>query len=85
MMFLINAQDTAGNVTLNRASVPAALKKAGELISDGCWNVEIVTPDGATYQPGEFDQLRESAATAGADASLTALAKPSMSALGRKL
>ena len=51
MMFLINAQDTAGNVTLNRASVPAALKKAGELISDGCWNVEIVTPDGATYHP----------------------------------
>ena len=72
MMFLINAQDTAGNVTLNRASVPAALKKAGELISDGCWNVEIVTPDGATYQPGEFDQLRERAGTAGAEASLIA-------------
>ena len=72
MMFLINAQDTAGNVTLNRASVPAALKKAGELISDGCWNVEIITPDGATYQPGEFDQLRERAGTAGADASLIA-------------
>ena len=72
MMFLINAQDTAGNVTLNRASVPAALKKAGELLSDGCWNVEIVTPDGATYQPGEFDQLRERAGTAGADASLIA-------------
>jgi hypothetical protein len=72
MMFLINAQDTAGNVTLNRASVPAALKKAGELISDGCWNVEIITPDGATYQPGEFDQLRERAGAAGADASLIA-------------
>jgi hypothetical protein len=72
MMFLINAQDTAGNVTLNRASVPAALKKAGELISDGCWNVEIITPDGATYQPAEFDQLRERAGTAGADASLVA-------------
>src|SRR3954464_12776347 len=72
MRFLINAQDTAGNVTLNRATVPAALKKAGELISDGCWNVEIVTPDGATYQPGEFDQLRERAGPAGADRSLTA-------------
>ena len=65
MRFLITAQDTAGNVTLNRASVPAALKKAGELISDGCWNVEIVTPDGATYQPGEFDQLRERAEPGG--------------------
>jgi len=59
MRFLINAQDTAGNVTLNRESVPAALKKAAELVSDGCWNVEIVTPDGATYHSGEFDQLRE--------------------------
>ena len=72
MRFLITAQDTAGNVTLNRASVPAALKKAGELLSDGCWNVEIVTPDGATYQPGEFDQLRERAGATGADRSLTA-------------
>ena len=45
MSFLISAQDTAGNVTLNRESVPAALKKAAELISDGCWDVEIVTPD----------------------------------------
>jgi len=72
MMFLINAQDTAGNVTLNRATVPAALKKAGELISDGCWNVEIVTPDGATYQPGDFDQLRENAGPADSDRSLTA-------------
>jgi len=68
MRFLITAQDTAGNVTLNRGSVPAALKKATELISDGCWNVEIVTPDGATYHPGEFDQLR---ARAGPDRSLT--------------
>lgn len=72
MRFLINAQDTAGNVTLNRATVPAALKKAGELISDGCWNVEIVTPDGATYQPGDFDQLREHAGPADSDRSLTA-------------
>jgi hypothetical protein len=72
MMFLINAQDTAGNVTLNRASGPAALKKAGELISDGCWNVEIVTPDGATYHPGEFDQLRERAGAADPERVLTA-------------
>jgi hypothetical protein len=71
MRFLITAQDTAGNVTLNRASVPAALKKAAELISDGCWNVEIVTPDGATYQPGEFDQLRERVGAAGPERSMT--------------
>ncbi len=64
MKFLIHAQDTAGNVTLNRMSVPAALKKADELISDGCWNVEIVTPDGATYHAGEFDRLLERAGPA---------------------
>ena len=72
MRFLIHAQDTAGNVTLNRTSVPGALKKAGELISEGCWNVEIVAPDGATYQSGEFEQLRELAGPADVDRSLTA-------------
>lgn len=72
MRFLITALDTAGNVTLNRESVPAALKKAGELISDGCWNVEIVTPDGAIYQPGEFDQLSARVGAAGPDVSLIA-------------
>ena len=71
MRFLITAQDTAGSVTLNRESVPAALKKASELISDGCWNVEIVTPDGAAYQPGEFDQLRDRVGAAGPDRSPT--------------
>jgi hypothetical protein len=65
MRFLITALDTAGNVTLNRESVPAALKKAAELISDGCWNVEIVTPDGAIYHPGEFDQLKARVGAAG--------------------
>jgi len=59
MVFLINALDTSGTVTLRRESVVAAMKKADELISDGCWNVEIVTPDGATYNSGEFDQLKE--------------------------
>ena len=59
MMFFINAHDTAGSLTLHRDTVPAAIKKADELISDGCWNVEIVTPDGATYHPAEFDALKE--------------------------
>ena len=69
MRFLITAQDTAGSVTLNRESVPAALKKAAELMSDGCWNVEIVTPEGVSYAPGEFDRLRDRVAAAGLDMS----------------
>jgi hypothetical protein len=28
-------------------------------LSDGCLNVEIHTPDGAAYSPGQFEQLRE--------------------------
>ena len=59
MKFLITALDTSGSVTLERDTVPAAMKKAAELITDGCWDVEIITPDGATYHPGEFDQLKE--------------------------
>jgi hypothetical protein len=59
MKFYITALDTSGTVTLHRDTVPAAIKKASELISDGCLNVEIVMPDGATYQRGEFEQLKE--------------------------
>jgi hypothetical protein len=59
MKFFITALDTSGIVTLYRESVPAAMKKATELISDGCLNVEIITPDGAAYSSGEFEQLRK--------------------------
>lgn len=59
MKFYIQALDTSGSVTLHRDSVPAAIKKATELISDGCLHVEIITPDGAAYHAGEFEQLRE--------------------------
>jgi hypothetical protein len=59
MKFHITALDTSGTVTLHRDSVPAAIKKASELLCDGCLNVEIIMPDGATYHPGEFEQLRE--------------------------
>jgi hypothetical protein len=59
MKFFITALDTSGIITLRRDSVPAAMKKATELLSDGCLNVEIITPDGAAYSPGQFEQLRE--------------------------
>jgi hypothetical protein len=59
MKFYITALDTSGTVTLHRDSVLAAIKKASELISDGCLNVEIITPGGAAYRAGEFEQLKE--------------------------
>jgi hypothetical protein len=67
MKFFITARDTAGSVTLHREAVPAALKKADELLSGGFFNVEIVMPDGAPYRPGEFEQLRQRVGIAGAE------------------
>jgi hypothetical protein len=59
MNFLITALDTSGSVKLKRESAPAAAKKAAELISDGCWDVEIIGPDGASYHQDQFQQLAE--------------------------
>jgi len=59
MAFFITALDTSGSITLRRESVFAAIKKADELISAGCWNVEIAMPDGAIYAAGEFELLNE--------------------------
>ena len=59
MKFFITALDTSGIVTLRRDPAAAAMKKATELLLDGCLNVEIITPDGAAYSPGQFEQLQE--------------------------
>jgi hypothetical protein len=48
-MFEINGFDTAGVVSLKRASLAAALKKARELVEDGGWDVQVVGPNGRVY------------------------------------
>ncbi|MCA1497410.1 MULTISPECIES: hypothetical protein [unclassified Bradyrhizobium] len=48
-MFEINGFDTAGVVNLKRSSLAAALKKARELVEDGCWDVRVVDPTGRVY------------------------------------
>lgn len=48
-MFEISGFDTAGVVSLKRESLAAALKKARELIQDGCHDVQIVDPNGRIY------------------------------------
>ncbi|MCP3383303.1 MULTISPECIES: hypothetical protein [unclassified Bradyrhizobium] len=48
-MFEITGFDTAGVVNLKRESLAAALKKARELIQDGCRDVQIVDPHGRVY------------------------------------
>ncbi len=48
-MFEISGFDTAGVVSLKRSSLAAALKKARELVADGCWDVRITDPLGRIY------------------------------------
>ena len=48
-MFEISGFDTSGSVKLKRFSFPAALKKARELADDGCWDVQIIDPDGKVH------------------------------------
>ncbi|MBN8981756.1 MAG: hypothetical protein J0I29_10860 [Rhizobiales bacterium] len=55
-MFVINAIDTSGSVTLKRLSFAAALKKARELLEDQCWDVQIIDPDGRIYTSADFER-----------------------------
>jgi glycerophosphoryl diester phosphodiesterase len=63
MPFAIQGTDTSGSVSLRRENTAAAVKKAAELIADGCWDVRITTPDGRVYASTEFDQLQSDAKT----------------------
>lgn len=61
MPYLIQGTDTSGSVSLRRDTIAGAAKKAAELIVDGCWDVQITTPDGRIYTSAEFDQLEAKA------------------------
>jgi hypothetical protein len=61
MSFVIQGTDTSGSVSLRRDTTAAAVKKASELIADGCWDVQITTPDGRVYASTEFDRLQSEA------------------------
>jgi hypothetical protein len=58
MSYIITGTDSAGALSLKRASAAAAIKKAIELIADGCRDVSITDPDGRVHTHAEFDQLR---------------------------
>lgn len=55
--FLVSANDTSGRINLSRATATAALKKARELLYDGCWDVKIYCPDGRIFNSKKFDQF----------------------------
>jgi hypothetical protein len=57
MSYIITGTDSAGALSLKRDSVAAAIKKAIELLGDGCRDVCITAPDGRIYGYPEFDQL----------------------------
>jgi hypothetical protein len=58
MSFIITGTDSAGAVSLKRDTAAAAIKKAVELMGDGCRDVCITDPDGRVHSHAEFDQLR---------------------------
>ncbi len=63
MPFSIQGTDTSGSISLRRENTAAAVKKAAELMADGCWDVQITTPDGRVYASTEFDQFQSDAQT----------------------
>jgi hypothetical protein len=58
MGYIVTGTDSAGALSLKRDSAAAAIKKAVELIGDGCRDVRITHPDGCVHSDAEFDQLR---------------------------
>jgi hypothetical protein len=57
MSYMITGTDSAGALSLKRDSAAAAIKKAIELMGDGCRDVCITDPNGRVYGYVEFDQL----------------------------
>jgi hypothetical protein len=57
MGYIITGTDSAGALSLKRDSAAAAIKKAVELMADGCRDVCVTDPDGRIYSYAEFDQL----------------------------
>jgi hypothetical protein len=57
MSYIITGTDSAGALSLKRDSAPAAIKKALELVREGCRDVSVAAPDGRIYDHPDFDQL----------------------------
>ena len=58
MSYVINANNTAGVISLHRDSAPGAGKKAHELIKEGLLDVKIIDPEGNQFRDeAEFKRL----------------------------
>lgn len=47
---------------MRRDNAAAAVKKAKELLDDGCWDVEITGPEGGPHPIAEFEALHSASA-----------------------
>jgi hypothetical protein len=54
-----HGRDLAGAISLGRHSVVGAIKKALELISEGCRDVRVTAPDGRIWGHKDFESLAE--------------------------
>jgi hypothetical protein len=63
MSYIITGMDSAGALSLKRDSAAAAIKKANELMDEGCRQVCITDPDGRVYPDAEFSLLSAAAKT----------------------
>jgi hypothetical protein len=57
MPYTVSGTDIRGVNTIKRKTSELALKKARELTKQGCYNVQITTPEGRTYHASEFGDL----------------------------
>ncbi|MBC7579616.1 MAG: hypothetical protein H7312_19990 [Tardiphaga sp.] len=62
MPFFVKGTDTSGTISLRRDNAAAAVKKAKELLDDGCWDVEITGPEGGPHPIAEFEALHSASA-----------------------
>jgi hypothetical protein len=59
MDYVITGANLAGAISLRRDSAVGAIKKALELIAEGCRDVRVIAPDGRIYGHEDFDGLAE--------------------------
>ncbi|RYZ92387.1 MAG: hypothetical protein EOO68_22815 [Moraxellaceae bacterium] len=54
--YLIKATDTSGRLELHRDTRAGAVKKASELVADGCWDIDVLDDDGRSILVGELPE-----------------------------
>jgi hypothetical protein len=57
MDYVVTGANLSGAISLRRDSAVGAIKKALELIGEGCRDVRVTAPDGRIYEHQNFDSL----------------------------